>query len=291
MKKHKKDHEEEDSQFKMLDDSIEEPEIPSAVDDLRLEKISTRVTIISVMIPVLIVIVLVIAYLDIKKRVMHTEDTGSMSIQKISEDLESRFSSISLRQAQLEEELARLVDNINQSAARMEVKLTKLDESVKDARSRMAGKKETADAVAELDKKLANVAAALDETKVQLAAVPTQLNSSLEQMRSTASESKTQIAGFEEKLARLGREKIDKPALDLAVRLENLKLEQLLKAQIVSVEDKLRNLEKQVSQAGSKPPSSPAATVRPAPAAPAAPVPAPAPAPSEQTIREQNIAQ
>ena len=286
MKDHK-DHEEQ-SHFKMrMDHGIEEPELPADVDDLRLEKISTRVTIISVMIPVLIVIVLVIAYLDIKKRVMHTEDTGSMSIQKISEDLESRFSSISLRQAQLEEELKRLVDNANQSAARMEVKITKMEEAVKDARATLAGKKELNEAVAGLDKKLANVAAALDETKVQLAAIPAQLNTSLEQVRTTATESKTQIAGFEEKLTRIGREKIDKPALDLAVRLENLKLEQLLKAQIGTLEDKMRNLEKQVSQVSSRPTPSPAATVRPRTTAPQENESPPA----EQPILEQNIVQ
>jgi hypothetical protein len=73
---------EKESHFKMrMDNGFEDPETPLDVDDMRLEKLNTRVTIISVMIPVLIVIVLVIAYLDIQKRVMHTEDTGSMSIQ------------------------------------------------------------------------------------------------------------------------------------------------------------------------------------------------------------------
>jgi hypothetical protein len=284
-----KEHHEEESHFKMrMDNSIEEPEIPADVDDLRMEKLNTRVTIISVMIPVLIVIVLVIAYLDIQKRVTHTEDTGSMSIQKISEDLESRFSSISLRQAQLEDEIKRLFDSSNQSAARLEVKLTQLDAALKDARAKLADKREVSDAVAGLDKKLGNVAAALDETRIQLAEIPAQLAAGIEQIRVSATESKTKITGVEEKLTRLNNEKIDKPALDLALRLENLKLEQLLKAQIGTLEDKLRSLEKQVGQAAAKPATIPAAPVRPKPAAPGI---APPTAPPDQSIQEQIIVQ
>jgi hypothetical protein len=279
---------EKESHFKMrMDNGFEDPETPLDVDDMRLEKLNTRVTIISVMIPVLIVIVLVIAYLDIQKRVMHTEDTGSMSIQKISGDLESRFSSISLRQAQLEEELKRYIDSTGQSAARLEVRLTKMDDALKDARAMLVGKKELNDAVAGLDKKLENVAIALDETKIQLDAIPGQLQTGLEQMRAAVAESNAQIKGVEVILTRLGVEKIDKPSLDLAIRLESLKLEQLLKAQIGMLEDKVNSLERQV-QAAAKPAPIQAVPVRPKPAAPESAAPG---APADQSIQEQIIVQ
>jgi hypothetical protein len=279
---------EKESHFKMrMDNGFEDPETPLDVDDMRLEKLNTRVTIISVMIPVLIVIVLVIAYLDIQKRVMHTEDTGSMSIQKISGDLESRFSSISLRQAQLEEELKRYIDSTGQSAARLEVRLTKMDDALKDARASLVGKKELNDAVAGLDNKLENVAIALDETKIQLDTIPGQLQTGLEQMRAAVAESNAQITGVEAILTRLGDEKIDKPSLDLAIRLENLKLEQLLKAQIGMLEDKVNRLERQV-QAAAKPAPIQAVPVRPKPVAPDSAAPG---APADQSIQEQIIVQ
>ena len=123
---------EENGQFKMragdTDEPIDESVIPTTVDELRLEKLNTRVTVISILIPVLIVIVLVIAYLDIKKRVVHTEDTGSINVQKLSQDLESRFSSLSVRQAELEQNLTALVQKSDQAAARMEVKLKKMED-------------------------------------------------------------------------------------------------------------------------------------------------------------------
>ena len=64
---------------------------------LRLEKLAQRVTIISILLPVLIGIILVISYLDIKSRVSTLQDTGESAVQSLSKNLESRFSSLSVK--------------------------------------------------------------------------------------------------------------------------------------------------------------------------------------------------
>lgn len=245
---------EENGHFKMrLGDDVEEAEIPTSVNELRLEKISTRVTIISILIPVLIVIVLVIAYLDIKKRVSRTEDTGSMSVQNLSNDLESRFSSLSLRQAQLEEQLAGLVEQNTHSTARIEVKLKELTDALATLNNTAASKKALQSSIADMDKKLNNISTGLEEVQSRASAATEQWRTSMEQWQTDLNSLKTATASFElsvdaanKKVGILERNMVDKPAMDLAMRLEALRIEQNLKSPLELLQQQVKRLENQV---------------------------------------------
>jgi uncharacterized phage infection (PIP) family protein YhgE len=72
----------------------------------RLEKLATRVTLISILVPVLIFVIFTFAYLDIKNRIFSMHDTGVDELQKLSRDLESKFSSLSVRFAKFEDSFA-----------------------------------------------------------------------------------------------------------------------------------------------------------------------------------------
>jgi hypothetical protein len=84
------------------DDSVMREEIL----EQRLEKLSTRVTLIAILVPVLIFVIFTFAYLDIKHRVFSMHDTGVDELQKLSRDLESKFSSLSVRFASFEDSFA-----------------------------------------------------------------------------------------------------------------------------------------------------------------------------------------
>jgi DNA repair exonuclease SbcCD ATPase subunit len=259
---------EENGQFKMrLGDDVENAEIPTSVNELRLEKISTRVTIISILIPVLIVIVLVIAYLDIKKRVLRTEDTGSMSVQNLSKDLESRFSSLSLRQAQLEEQLATLTEQNTQSTARIEVKLKELTDSLTTLSNTAASKKALQSSIADVDKKLNNIGTGLEEVQSRVTAATEQWRKNTEQWEADLNSLRTATASFEvnvdaanKKLGILERTMINKPAMDLALRLEALRIEQNLKSPLDLLQQQVKRLESQVKGLSARQPSTPATT-------------------------------
>ena len=62
------------SRFTIRDGEAEPDTIYIAdAENLRIEKLSTRVTLVAVLIPCLLVVVLAIAYLDIKNRVINTQ--------------------------------------------------------------------------------------------------------------------------------------------------------------------------------------------------------------------------
>ena len=103
------------SRFRMrLDDDNEERPARKGEDaDGRIQVLGKRINRMAVLLPVFVVLVLVLAYLDLEKRVIRSHDTGSNKVQSLSEDLEDRFSSLSVRQAKLEEAHQQLTAQTN----------------------------------------------------------------------------------------------------------------------------------------------------------------------------------
>ncbi len=284
---------EEHEHFRMrlddLDEEIEGRADPSEVNELRLEKISQRVTMISVMIPVLIVIVLVIAYLDIKKRVVLTEDSSTIEFRKLSSDLESRFSSLSLRQAKLEDTLEKLTAQNDHTMASLQVRMEKLHDTIEQMRKGALAAKDLDAVKQDLVKQINAVIATTNETGKQNAATLQDLKSQVIQQTERQAAMNARIDEAQKNYAELDGRKIDKPSLDLALRLEALKVETAVKSQIDGLQQQLNALERQLSQLSSRaaPPQAPA-PARPAPAAPL-PVPASPAAPSGSDIETQTI--
>ena len=275
-------------QFKMqLDAEVDESPITNQVDELRMEKLNQRVTIISILIPVLIVVVLVIAYMDIKQRVIRTEDTGVSGVQNLAKDVESRFSTLSLRQAKLEELLKKTADVNNQSLAKIQVKLKKLDDRVKGAGKGLVSKKNLNSKIDPIKVQIGNLSKSMDETNANLTEVDRQIQSTLKQMGETLGNREDQITQLREKLAGLDQEKIDRSALDLAMKLEMLKIKQTYKAQLEEIEGRIDTLEAKIKarQTTATPPRQTPEKSTPelVPQQPTTPLP------SDQLIKEQPI--
>ena len=63
-------------------DESPEPILQEELQELKIEKLSNRVTLLTILIPLMIGIILVIAYLDIKNRVTRTHNTETTGIGK-----------------------------------------------------------------------------------------------------------------------------------------------------------------------------------------------------------------
>jgi uncharacterized phage infection (PIP) family protein YhgE len=259
-----KEPNEDDRQFNLrLDkgnEEIDEQVIPAEVSEMKLEKISQRVTMISVLIPVLIVIVLVFAYMDIKRRVVQTEDFGEMEMQKLSKDLDSRFSSLSLRQAKLEETIEKLTEQSNHATATLQVRLEKLNDTLKEIRQNAVGIKEFNDNKAHMVKQINTVIESTNQAGDQIAAITQELKKQIDQINQGVSAADRQLSALDRRLSETDSSKIDKSALDLALRLESLKIETAMKAQIQALQSKIGAMEEQLSRRAVQAPPPPAAT-------------------------------
>lgn len=269
---------EDNGQFKMrLDEEVEETPIPTDVDDLRIEKLSHRMTMMTILIPVLLVVVLVIAYLDIKKRVIQTEDTGQLTAENLTKDLESRFQNLTMAQRMIEENLARLKDQSDQSVAKVQINLKKMDDRLKSTGRKMVSQKDMKATTSKLGQNVENVAKSMEELKVQVAQITESLQPRIIELQTALTENKNQMDQLRQNLSTLEQTTIDKAALDMALKLEVLKIKRAQKAQIEDLQSQIQALKRKAA--------------RPAPTtAPSKPVAAPSsPAPSPQKLEEQTI--
>ena len=247
----------EDVHFRMIpDDETEDNVIPAQADELRIEKLNQRMTLITILIPVLIVVILGIAYLDIKRRVIHTEDTGAETVQHLSDELESRFSSLSLSQAHLQEALAKVQEQTNQSLAKAQVNLKKLDESLDKIRKSMVSQKELQTASHKLSRNLENLARSTEDIKTQVDVLDQSLPSRLDQIDQHATDLGNRLAEFKKALADIEKNKIDKAALDLALKLEMLKTKRAFDIQLEKIQAQIESLRPKSTKRSSKPPAS-----------------------------------
>lgn len=253
------------TQFKMpidddSDDAIDDQVIPKEINDLKLEKISHRVTLISILIPVLIVIVLVFTYLDIKKRVTQTEDTGAIEFKKLSNDLESRFGTLSVRQSRIEDTTTRLTEQTNEILASVQVRLEKLDDRIKKTSNESVDQKEFESTKSDLVNQLNKAIEATNEAGEQMASISQMLKKQIDEVSQLVSDAQLQISELENRVTELKETKIDKATMDLALRLEAMKIENGLKMQMEDIrtivkglENKLYNLEPQKRPNSKKP--------------------------------------
>ncbi len=148
---------EEYSTFKFNGDDEPEPEqslYQEEARDRRIEKISHRVTIISILIPVLLGVVFYITYRDITSRVSQSQDTGAMEIQNLStrlQDQEDQFEALSKKYGELETSLAQKLAALEKVDRSMKANLKKAQGMVSKINATKVDKKEQQDAIAKID--------------------------------------------------------------------------------------------------------------------------------------------
>lgn len=243
-------------------------------DNLRIEKLSTRVTLVAVLIPCLLVVVLVIAYLDIKSRVINTQYSGSMGVQNLSKDLESRFSNLSLKQAKMEEQLNQTSKALETATAALQINLKKVTTEVNriaddkaDRSALTAISNNTEAAIAALRKDIADLNTAFSKFDEELAGQILLMAEGLKKDQGRLSE-------IEKKTQRLDSEKLNKESMDLALGLERLGLQEMVKDRIREVEKKLTAFGKQIEALNQRLDAQ-AQMATPSPSAGAAPAPLP----------------
>jgi len=106
-------------------------EIPSStyhgdINTLKIDKLSNRVTIISIIIPCLIGAILIFAYLDIKERVVDVDQTKQSQVDRISQQLEEKLNALDVRIAKNRYELDNGLPELISKDTSLEGRLTKL---------------------------------------------------------------------------------------------------------------------------------------------------------------------
>ena len=201
--------------------------------DRRVEKISHRVTIISILIPVLIGVVFFIAYRDITGRVSQSQDTGAMEIQNLSSQLEENFAKLSTKYGDLEAALTQKLAALEKVDKSMKTNLKKAEDTVAKINATKVDKKEQQDAIAKIDKALnplrqelkainsitADLQNQNNDLKLQIATLSTDLTrlsvNTEKTLKASAAIHSKELNAIQTDLSSLSGRKMDKEALQL----------------------------------------------------------------------------
>ncbi len=193
--------------------------------DRRVEKLSHRVTIISILIPVLIGVVFYIAYRDITSRVSQSQDTEAMEIQNLSTQLQDKFDELSTKYGQLEASLVQKLAALEKVDKAMKANLKKAENTVSKINATKADKKDQQDAIAKIDtalspirKELKDISTMRNDLKavtVELQSLDTDVQQKLTTISANVDKSLQNLTKIQSDMSALSNQKLDNDTLQL----------------------------------------------------------------------------
>lgn len=236
------------------DDESPETILQEELLELKIEKLSNRVTLLTILIPFMIGIILVIAYLDIKNRVTRTHNTEAISIEKISKDLDTKFSSLSLEQAKIKDIQSQKILSFENSIAFLQSRLKTIQPVLNQLESSAIGREELSQVIESLNIKNHEIS---ESMKVEIETLRDSGNRMANDVESvsnnlhTLSETLTVMKGGLDKLnkdiSKLTQVKIGRNELDLALKLKEIGHRQELLAFKTSIDKKIDTIQNRLS--------------------------------------------
>jgi DNA repair exonuclease SbcCD ATPase subunit len=269
--------ENDNSRFQFSADE-DEPEaiLQDELQELKIEKLGQRVTLLTILIPCMIGVILVITYLDIKDRVTQSHDTGAIGVQKLSKDLASKFSSLSLEQAKIKDIQAKKLPELEKSAAFLKSRMTKIQESMNQISASAINRTELTRVNKTLTDKLADIPQDLKPDFEALALADEQIiknykkiSSDIKVLSDKMMAIDTSMNTIRKEIETLSENAINKDDLELALKLKEIGYRQelldktaLLEKEIQSVRKEINGLQKtDRSSSGVAPAAQPSAPV------------------------------
>jgi len=229
-------------------------------NDLKLEKLTQKVTIITILIPVLIGVILVISYLDIKSLVSTVKDTGESGVQSLSQNLESRFSTLSVKFATLEATFSKKIDQMTKNQLALQNRVKEAEKSTRWLNRIKAGKKTFEKKSADFETHLAALRTDLQTLDSNLSSLDQSVKKELADLVALVEKSENTLIGFQAQIAeKIDREEarklIDKQKQTLLDSIEATGLR--LEKQIVLNRQKIAAVKEKANVKATKPSTKP----------------------------------
>jgi chromosome segregation ATPase len=217
----------------------EEPDSEQTVyqDDAKerkIEKLSHRVTIITILLPVLIGVISYIAYRNVTSRVNQSQDVGEMEIQNLTGQLQEKFTALSTKYGELEGALTEKLADLEKVDKAMKANLKQAEDTLAKINATKADKKDQEAVVAKIDaaltpihkeikdltamRKEVNDLALMRNDLKAISAEVTALDKDLKQQLATISENNDKalkgLAQIQSEISKLSDQKMDKDALE-----------------------------------------------------------------------------
>lgn len=233
----------------------DEPEVihQNELRELKIEKLGQRVTLLTFLIPCMIGIILVITYLDIKDRVTRSHDTGAIGVEKLSKDLASKFSSLSLEQAKIKDIQAKKLPALEKSAAFLKSRITKLQKSMDQMTASTISRDELTRVAETLTNRVADIPQGLQSDFETLALADDRIvedtrriSSDIKTLSDNMAEIDTRINIIRKEIETVSDKSIDKDDLELSLKLKEIGYRQSLLDKTAILEKEIQAIRKEV---------------------------------------------
>lgn len=135
---------------------------------LRIDRLAQRLTLLSTLLPIAIVVILALGYVDLKRRVAGLQDSGAATVQTLSDDLMSRFSTLSVRVAELEAHLEKTMADAAALRSEQTDRLTQFEARLKDLETEQLAGRQLKAATETLAQQVASLTERLDSQDTSL---------------------------------------------------------------------------------------------------------------------------
>lgn len=252
------------SRFKIrFDETVERPDaqVQDELEDLRIGKLKKRINLLSTLLLVLIGGGVLIGYLDIRKRFDKIHGSETAEIQTISKDLESRFSSLSIKQAKLESQLTNKFSDIEKITLSFRIRLKKIETVLNSFKlSKSNNEKELNNKIAGINHALIPIKKELKkfESEVkglegEVKGLEKQVSKNFSKLSASHEKTKNEMGRLKElnkikkDIISLSSTKLDKRMFDLAIRHEEKLFQQKFNLLQKSLSDQLAAIQKKIS--------------------------------------------
>lgn len=221
---------EEYPSFKFKGDEEDEPDseqmlYQEEVKDRRIEKLSHRVTLISIFIPVLIGVIFYIAYREISSRVSRSQDAGAVEIQILSNELQENLAALSAKYGELESALTEKLADLEKVDKAMKANLQQARETVAKINATTADKADQQEVIAEIDaalspirkelKDLASMRNDIKHVSAEVTALDKELQQQLSALSANVDKALSGLTRIQSEMRTLSDQKLDKDAFQL----------------------------------------------------------------------------
>jgi DNA repair exonuclease SbcCD ATPase subunit len=246
--------------------------------DLRVEKLSQRITLFSILLPCILVIILYFGYRDLKGRVSQSQDTGSIEIQRLSGELERiskqfndkliTFSttlssqdknfetSVSGKLAAIDKNVQALkknIDTVNSSLKTLNDNLKKTESSLEKLNASKADKEnqtaEIAKVYAALQplqdevKSFASIHKSLQAASSDIKKLETKLTSDLSRIEASTETSRKEFNQIQTSVNTSLTQKIDKDTFDLELLKIKKQFQRLISQAVATLNQRLDSIQ------------------------------------------------
>lgn len=263
------------SEFKFnADDQDPETFYQEEIKDLRVEKLSQRITLLTILLPILIGIAIFFIYRDLAGRVNRTHDTGSMEVQRISRQLEEvskefndkliTFSTtLSSQDKQFGTNVTEKIAAVNKNVADLNKNLKSLNENldrtqstVKNLAGSKADKKSQDAAFSKVNRSLdslekqiqtlAKLQTELETVSAGIQKLENDLNQKIAVVTVAAEQSKQDYSQLQTSLSGLSDKMVDKDTFELEIFKLRKNYQNRVAQEITEINQRLAGMQKKI---------------------------------------------